>query len=453
MPRKKTPPTPPPDDLEDEDEDEDGDDDEDDLEDEDDDDGLDLDDDETDEDGRDAGGDEPEPEEGDGDEPPGGRPRSPPARSRPRRRVAGMGRPSTGPKPKAPEPVDVMDSPTTETEIVPDVSTWPGTAEAAKMVGRHTSTIKSWRTQGRVHAVQGADGCWRYNPDDLAEAMDRAEPVDPGQVLAQGMTAIVSQGASANERLLAMTEIATSGLKDATSVLGGELRQAYVRIRELEKERVALIERLSGDRKTELEHERKMRRLDQAHLVKIETARENSARIAGLLTIVGPIAASIGHRIVANFGKAHAAEAVAAGARSEDRGASPESPPSSDLDPRASTLDPSAGGASDMPLETRITELMARLCAAVRNVPEPGYQRLRALVPAPVQTALDTVRSGVGDSAVGQALAVLVKAAQALSDLQFAMMRPITPDDVAAILDDLRSVLGPPAPDEPEGRG
>lgn len=348
---------------------------------------------------------------------------------------SGMGRPSTGPAVRveaaAPE-VSVSAAETAgtpvdpETELAPDISAWPGTSDAAKAVGRHPSTIKLWRTQGRIRAIQDATGCWRHNPDDLAESLDTPDQTDPGTVLATGMTAIVQQGASANERLLRMTEIATDGLKDATGVLSEELKRAYARIAELEEKLRDAREKLSATHVEDLKHERQMRRLDQRHELTVAGGKEVTARIEGLLTIIGPIAASIGARLLGQEAAAQAIEAKATGAPAAGS-------------PSAVTAAPSPK--EDMPFEAKITEAMGRLCFALRSLDGPALQTLRVMMPLHVQQALDDVLHGTSDSAVGKALAVIIKAAQGLSDLQFATFRPIAPADVANVLAELRELL------------
>lgn len=316
------------------------------------------------------------------------------------------------------------------TELAPEIASWPGTAEAAKMVGKHPSTIKLWRTQGRIHAVQDPSGAWRHNPDDLAENINAPDQTDPGTVLATGMTAIVQQGANANERLIAMTELATEGLKGASVVLSKELERAYARIAELEVKLAELREKNVSSHIEDLRHERHMRRLDQRHELTVIGSKETSARIEGLLAIVGPIAASIGARLLGKDAEADAIEARASGAPLSPSGA--PSPPAS---PSASET------AADMPFETRLTHTMSRLCEALRRLDGPALARLRAMMPPPVAAALDDVVSGKGDSVVGQALATIIKAAQGLSDLQFMTLRPIAPADVAAVLTELRDLL------------
>lgn len=323
----------------------------------------------------------------------------------------------------------------TTTELAPDITTWPGTAEAARQVGRHPSTIKLWRTQNRIRAQQDASGCWRHHPDDLAEAIDTPDATDPGSVLASGMSAIVAQGANANERLLTMTEIATAGLKGAAVVLSKELERAYARIRELETERVSLIDKSNASHVEDLKHQRLLAKLGHKHALDLAGAKETSVRLNGLLAILGPIAASIGARLLGDITGAERAEAsVAKGSGLNGHDASsPAAPP-------PTTPKPSPGDRL-VPIETRIADAMGRLCATLRTLDGPAFAGLRAMMPASVASALDAVRLGESDSAVGAALAVLVRAAQNLSDLQFRALRPIAPADIAAVLSELRELL------------
>lgn len=337
-----------------------------------------------------------------------GRPRGP----------GGMGRPPKGPPVRAPRPEAIPMNGAAETEVAPDISQWPGTAEAAAAVGRHTSTIKAWRTQNRIRAIQDESGCWRYHPDDLAECVDLPDTTDPGAVLAAGMSAIVAQGTSASERLLTMTELATSGLKDAAGVLATELKAAYARIRELEKERVELLNQSAVQHAAGLEHERRMKVLDNRHALAIAGASETSQRIAGLLAIVGPIAASIGARLLGDMKAAEGLDQKTAGAPA-----------------------PASTGDDRLPFEARISIAMSRLCAALRALPEPAFAGLRAMMPDAIARALDVVRTGKDQTGVGESLAVLVEAARALSDLQFLSLRPIAPADVIGIIGDIRELF------------
>lgn len=400
---------------------------------------------EDDEDGEDGAEDEFDDAEEDADEdgeesPPEPAARRPRARREPQTRArgpSGMGRPSTGPSIRRPAPAPVGPGVSAgsapeaeESELAPDIAAWPGTAEAARMVGRHTSTIKLWRAQGRIRAVQDGSGCWKYHPDDLAESVDAPDGTDPGSILAQGMTAIVSQGASANERLLAMTELATDGLKDATKVLAEQLKAAYAHIKDLEKELGELRGKMSVE---ELRHERQMRRLDQKHELELVGAKETSERLQGLLTVLGPIAASIGQRVLGNIAGAERLEANAVGAPT---GSNPQDPPSPT--PKPQTPNPSA---PNMPFEARITQAMAKLCDVIRRLDEPAFAGLRAMMPPKVQGALDAVKKASDDGTVGRALAIIVQAAQGLSDLQFRALSPIAPADIAAVLSELREIL------------
>lgn len=336
-------------------------------------------------------------------------------------------------------------------EMAPDINAWPGTSEAAKQAGRHPSTIKLWRTQGRIRAIQDGAGCWRYHPDDLAESVDTPDSTDPGAVLASGMSAIVQQGANANERLLAMTEIATTGLQNATGVLSNELERAYARIAELEEKLAALRDKHALTHAEDLRHERYLRRLDQKHELGIESAREASQRIGGLLAVLGPIAASISLRLAGQEAKAEAVERAAAGGAASPPGNAPAAP-----SPAPSPIAPPAApppatpltsslvsleSLADVPIETRITDAMGRLCIAIRMLDRPAFAGLRAMLPPNVAEALDAIVKADSDGTVGHALAVIVRAAQGLSDLQFMALRPIAPADVASVLAELRALL------------
>jgi hypothetical protein len=429
------------------------------------------DDDVSDDDDDDASDDPEENDEEDSDD--DGRDDVAPERPRRARRGArvpsGMGRPSTGPAPRPASERDVVTAAASvETEIVPDISSWPGTTEAARMVGRHTSTIKLWRAQGRIRATQDGSGCWRHHPDDLAEAIDTPDSTDPGSVLASGMSAIVAQGASASERLLRMTELSTNGLKDATQVLSEELKRAYDRIALLEEKLAILRDKHAATHADDLKHERFIRRLDQRHELEIAGAQETSARLSGLLVILGPIAASIGARLLGKTALGDAIDAsIAAG--SAGAGAVPppsaataspsvdantsklQEPPPLDLSARSDGA-PSAPAVvssslihSQLPetvsIETRIADAMGRLSVVIRLLDKPAFAGLRAMLPPEVARALDDIARNENDSVVGRALAVIVRAAQNLSDLQFMALRPIAPSDVTAILSELRELL------------
>lgn len=351
----------------------------------------------------------------------------------------GMGRPSTGPRQRAASrqvddapASDVLTIDAGEAELAPDISTWPGTAEAAKMVGRHTSTIKLWRTQQRIRAIQDASGCWRHHPDDLAEAINEPDATDPGAVLASGMTAIVSQGAAAHDRLITMTELSVDGLRETVVLLREELKRSHARNAELERMISAEREKNVATHSEDLKHERYMRRLDQGHAVRLAGAHETSERINGLLTMLGPIAASIGARLLGDITGAEKTEAQIAGAGSKEPGMSPElssNPPKPVTEDRL------------VPLESRILDGMARLTDAIRKLDKPAFAGLRAMLPPAVAEALDAVVKAESDGSVGKALAVIIQAAQNLSDLQFAALRPIAPLDIATVLGELRAML------------
>lgn len=412
-----------------------------------------------------------------GESPDGERARRTRARTDPRKRArgpgGGMGRPSTGPRRRSvPEPrEDAVSGTAADTELVADISTWPGTAEAARMVGRHTSTIKAWRTQGRIRAEQDASQCWRYHPEDLAEAMAEPEGNDPGSVLAAGMAAgmnaIVSQGGTAHERLLTMTEIATDGLKDATKVLSEELKRAYGKIADLEKKLEEANDKLRGDRTAELQHDRYVRRLDHRHELALVGARESSERVSGLLEMIGPIAASIVHRLVGNLAGANAIDAASVGgvvppspaAEGAAHGPAPAPDPAAPATAASSTSNSAPSGAVTVSpatsspssvlggdqrlvtIEARIADAMARLCFHIRKLDQPAFAGLRAMLPQNVAEALDAIVRAENDQLVGKALAIVVQAAQGLSDLQFKAIRPIAPADVAYVIAELRDLF------------
>jgi hypothetical protein len=435
LPRRKAPPTEPEDDVEADDEAGDADDDDIDDDEADDDDGdTDIDADEDDE--SDDASDEPEEDDDPEEEAP--KPRRRFRRSTP---PSGMGRPSTGParrpapRATAPERAAVVAETEPETEVAPDISLWPGTSEAARQVGKHPSTIKLWRSQNRIRALQDASGCWRHHPDDLAEAIGTPDQTDPGAVLASGMTAIVQQGDRANDRLIAMTELSVDGLKETIILLRSELKRVYDRNELLEKHIEALRDKHAATHSDDLKHERFLKKLELKHELDVTGAQETSVRLNGLLAILGPIAASIGARLLGNLVQADTLErAVASGVTGETPSPQPApgSPPPATPPPTESRL---------VPLETRITDAMGRLCAAVRALDNSAFAGLRAMLPSPVAEALDDIIKNENDSVVGKALATIVKAAQNLSDLQFKALRPIAPQTIAAILAELREIL------------
>ena len=334
----------------------------------------------------------------------------------------------------------------TATELV-DTSSWPGTTDAAKLVGRHPSTIKLWRSQGRIHAVLDASGCWRYNPDSLAEAAVEPEVTDPGAVLAQGMNAIVTQGSAASDRLLEMTTLATDGLKETIVLLRKELERAYGRIADLEKERTELLDKTTATHVEDLKHDRALRRMEHKHELDLVGVKESSTRLGGLVTILGPIAASITSRLLGDLGTAERLEASAAGA---PVAAAPNPSPARSTPPAAAEISstavstpatPSAPLDDSVPFQTRLTDAMARLCATIRSLDEASLERLRALLPGPVAVALDAVVKNASDSEVGVALAAIIRAAQNLSDLQFKVISPLAPATLVGVLSELRELL------------
>lgn len=365
-------------------------------------------------------------------------PSRPSSGRRGRPRLTTRGRPSTGP--------DIVTSPLT-TEVV-DITQWPGTTEAAKQVGRHPSTIKQWRNGGRLRAQLDASGCWRHHPDDLAEIMDTPEATDPGSVLAQGMTAIVSQGASASERLLAMTQIATEGLKDATGVLSGELKRAYVRIAELEKALAELRDKHAAVHLEDLKHERLLTKMRHAHDLELAGARESSERVVGLLTLLAPLAASVAAKLTGDEAKAAEAETkLMGGAPSAPPAAGPAppnpkpqtpEPPSPPPEPASPTPPPVS---PQSPLEARIADAMIRLLGALRALTADEARALIAMLPKPVGDAVSTVRAeGSDQDRTGKALVVIIRSAQTLPAAQFAALSPLVPQAVSAVLAELREL-------------
>jgi hypothetical protein len=256
------------------------------------------------------------------------------------------------------------------------------------------------------------------------------------------MHAIVQQGVSANERLLSMTELATDGLKDAAKVLSTELERAYVRIAVLEVRLAELRDKHASTHESDLRHERFLKKLDQKHELDLSGAHETSVRLNGLLAILGPIAASIGARLLGNEAGAQSADQAIV--TSNGLSAVASAPVPSDAAPNGAAPHPeplTTHLPRTAPMETRIADAMGRLCATIRLLDKPAFMGLRAMLPPPVAMALDDIAKNEGDSSVGRALAVIVKAAQNLSDLQFMALRPIAPATVAAVLAELRVLL------------
>ena len=325
-----------------------------------------------------------------------------------------------------------------------DITLWPGTAEAARQVGKHPSTIKQWRTTGKVRAQQDEAGCWRHHPDDLVEMMTgdgEGTPMDGGAVLAAGMTAIVTQGASANERLLAMTEIATKGLESATGVISRELERAYEEVARLQKENTELRGRLATDRASELDHERRVLKMRQKHELDVTGAKESSERLMGLLSVLAPVAASMAARFLGKENEAQAAERAALAASPMGSAAAPGTP--------AAAPTERVPGPVLVSIESRIADAMARLARAIHDLDEEPFRGLRAMVPSDVASALDAIRSTTADEQVrGAALAHVCTAAQNLSDQHFAALKPIAPAVVGQVLGELRVLLRDD-PDDP----
>jgi ribosomal protein S9 len=92
-------------------------------------------------------------------------------------------------------------------------------------------------------------------------------------------------------------------------------------------------------------------------------------------------------------------------------------------------------------IEARIADAMARLCFNIRKLDQPQFAGLRAMLPQNVAEALDIIVRAENDGVVGRALAVVVQAAQGLSDLQFKALRPIAPSDVAHVIEELRAIF------------
>lgn len=332
----------------------------------------------------------------------------------------GMGRPTTGP------PIRAGASRVTQPEII-DASDWPGTAMAAKIVGRHPSTIKAWRTQGRLRAVQAEDGTYRYHPEDLAELESASDGSDPASVLAAGMTAIVTQGATASDRVLAMTELATKGLERTIELMSGELSRAYARITQLETERVALLDRVTSGRAEEMRHERRMRILDQRHALDLEGAKETSQRVAGLIELLGPIARSIIEQMIPGA-------APAAPAASAARLPSPSASADSAVNP---SVTPS-------PFETRVAEAMTRLCTALRAAPAGDLERLAVVAGEETARDLRAAATGADPKEVGRALGALTATLRRLDPAVFRALVSLCPPELAAVATELRTLLTVP---------
>lgn len=324
------------------------------------------------------------------------------AGSRPATRGFGYQSPKT--RAQNPEPGDV--------ELV-DTSSWPGTADAAKIAGVHFTTIKNWRNRGRLKAQMGLDGNWRHDPDSLAELVGEPETADPASLLAAGMTSIVQQGERAGDRILAMTEITTAGMKQSLEIMGHELERAYARIETLEKERGELLDKATHALEANFKHERWLRRIDQAHEMAMTEKRDGSSRLAGLLEILGPIGASIAARVVGDERTAQKADAKAIGTTVE--------PPET--------------------IETKVTRKLGHLLDAVRGLEDSEFKALRCMLPDDVAVALDIVRHESDGSKIGASLAHVCKMACSLPRERFEALLPIAPRSIAVILSELRTLI------------
>jgi hypothetical protein len=299
-----------------------------------------------------------------------------------------------------------------DSELV-DMSSWPGTADAAKMAQVHPTTIKNWRNQGRLRAQMGADGNWRHDPDSLAELVGSPETTDPASLLATGMTSIVQQGERANDRILAMTEITTAGMKQSLEIMGHELERAYARIETLEKERGELLDKATHALEANFKHERWLKRIDHEHEMAMTDKRDGSSRLAGLLEILGPIGASIAARVVGDETTARKADAKAIG----------------------TTVEPVET------IETKVTRKLGDLLGAVRGLEESEFKALRCMLPDDVAVALDIVRLENDGSKIGASLAHVCKAACSLPKERFEALIPIAPRSIAMVLSELRTLI------------
>jgi hypothetical protein len=310
------------------------------------------------------------------------------------------------------------------TELVEpvDFSAWPGAAEAAKIAGRHPSTIKLWRNQGKLRAQMDPSGCWRYHPDDLTEVADAPENADPASLLAAGMTSIVQQGEKAVDRVLEMTEITTAGMQHSLEIMGHELERAYARIETLEKERSELLDKSTHALEANFKHERWLKRIDHEHEMSMADKRDGSSRLQGLLEILGPIGASIAARVVGNEKLALTAEAKAI---SQNHGTST---------PSTETI------------ETKITRELGHLARAVRELDDSEFKAFRCMLPDAVGVALDVIRTEMDGSKIGASLAYVCREACRLPKEQFEALSPIAPKAVAIVLTELRILINEEKP-------
>jgi hypothetical protein len=335
-----------------------------------------------------------------------------------------------------------------DAELV-DISAWPGTAEAAKIAGKHPGTIKLWRTQGRIRAQLDGSGCWRHHPDDLVESNEPSDTADPAALLATGMTSIVQQGERAGLRLLAMTELTTQGLESSNAILSEQLKKAYARIDELEKKLERLFDRTLTSHESTFKHERWLKRMENEHELAMSEKHDAGARMEGLLRILGPIGASIAARVVGNETAAQNADAAVAEGRPlpsqpKPRPTSPQ--PAKDGSHAPVTASVSVPDPLPVPIELRISQALGRLAVVVRELEAGPFNGLRSMLPPDVAAALEVVRApGTNDADAGVALATVTRAACALSSEQFAALAPIAPKPVSAILGELRALMDEPA--------
>jgi hypothetical protein len=300
-----------------------------------------------------------------------------------------------------------------DSEIV-DFSAWPGTADAAKIAQVHPSTIKNWRSSGRLKAqMNPATGQWLHDPDSLAELIGQPETTDPATLLATGMSSIVQQGERAGDRLIAMTELTNASLQRVLELQGLELDRAYARIATLETERSDLLDRSARAMEASFKHERFLKRMDHEHEVALADKRDGSDRLRGLLEILGPIGASIAARVVGDEPKAQTAEAKAISQSSN----------------------------TQETVEAKIVAKLGELATAVRSLDDTEFKAFRLMLPDEVGKALDVVRRENDGSAAGAALAYICKTACALSREQFDAIAPIAPKLVSIALTELRQLI------------
>jgi hypothetical protein len=313
-----------------------------------------------------------------------------------------------------------------DAELV-EISSWPGTADAAKIAQVHPSTIKSWRGSGRLKAQMDLSGNWRHDPDSLAELIGQPETTDPATLLATGMTSIVQQGERAGERLLAMTEITNSSLERVVTLMGSELDRAYARIAALEKERGEILDRADRAMEASFKHERWLKRIQNEHELTMTDKRDGSSRLQGLLEILGPIGASIAARVVGDERAAMTAETKAISAS-------------------GSVGIPAMPTQPNDTIETRITRELGNLMSAVRALEDSEYKAFRLMLPDDVGVALDIVKNEADGSKIGASLAYVCKVACSLPREKFDALAPIAPRGVAVVLGKLRELINEEKP-------